>query len=218
MTKRTALVLGASGLVGKELVQQLVDSPHYASITILVRREMDWESEKLQQKIVDFNILEQYASLFSVDDIYSCLGTTIKKAKTKENFIKVDYEYTMKAAKLAERQGVRNFLVISSIGAKPNSIFFYSQVKGKMEEELKKLSIQGIHIFRPSLLLGDRDEFRFGEKMVEKVSGIFPFLYSGPLEKYKPIAAEQVAKGMYKTALLDKTGIHIYESYAIANM
>ncbi|WP_028400004.1 oxidoreductase [Ectobacillus panaciterrae] len=218
MKKRTALVLGASGLVGQELVQQLLDSPHYTSVTILVRREMEWEDEKLQQKIVDFHILEQYEALFAADDVYSCLGTTIKKAKTKENFMKVDYEYTMRAAKLAEQHKVRNFLVISSMGADSKSLFFYSQVKGKVEAELKQLSIQGIHIFRPSLLLGDREEFRFGEKMAEKISGVLPFLYKGVLEKYKPIEVKQVAKAMYETALLDKTGIHIYESREMANM
>ncbi|MFX3623545.1 MAG: oxidoreductase [Ectobacillus sp.] len=218
MTKRTALVLGASGLVGQELVEQLLDCDHYASVTVLVRRPIEQRHEKLQQKIVDFNILEQYEAYFAVDDVYSCLGTTIKKAKTKENFMKVDYGYTMRAARICERKNVHNFLVISSMGANPKSMFFYSQVKGRIEEELKQVSIEGIHIFRPSLLLGEREEFRFGEQMAEKISAVLPFLYKGPFEKYKPISAWQVAKGMCTTALRNKKGIHIYESNAIAGM
>ena len=102
-----------------------------------------------------------------------------KKAKTKANFKKVDYEYTLRAACLAEKQGVQNFLVVSSMGANPKSFFFYSQVKGKMEEELQKLVIGGIHIFRPSLLVGNRQEFRFGEQMAEKLSRIIPFIFKG---------------------------------------
>ncbi|MFD3445880.1 oxidoreductase [Microbacteriaceae bacterium 4G12] len=215
MMKRTALVLGASGLVGQEIVQVLLDSAHYSSVTALVRRPLECKHEKLQQQIIDFHTLEQYGNFFHVDDVFSCLGTTIKKAKTKENFIKVDYEYTIRAAKLAEQQGAQNFLVISSMGASQKSKFFYSRVKGEMEEDIKSLSIRGIHIFRPSLLLGEREEFRFGEKFAEQVARILPILFKGPFRKYAPITAKQVAKGMYEVALANETGIHIYESHTI---
>ncbi|ENQ3107501.1 Uncharacterized conserved protein YbjT, contains NAD(P)-binding and DUF2867 domains [Bacillus sp. 491mf] len=218
MKTRTALVLGASGLVGQEVTQLLLDSDYYDSVTIFVRKSLDWEHEKLQQKQVDFSILEQYKEFFAVDDVFHCLGTTMKKARTKESFKKVDYDYTLRAARVAEVQGVQNFLVISSLGANPKSLFFYSQVKGQMEEDIKKLVIGGIHIFRPSLLLGERDEFRFGERMGEKISGIIPFLFKGSFSKYKPISAEQVAKGMYVTALREEAGVHIHESSEIAKM
>lgn len=218
MKTRTALVLGASGLVGQEVTQLLIDSDYYDSVTIFVRKPLEWEHEKLQQKQVDFSILEQYKEFFAVDDVFNCLGTTIKKAKTKENFKKVDYDYTIRAARLAEEQEVQNFLVISSMGANPKSLFFYSQVKGQMEEDIKKLVIEGIHIFRPSLLLGEREEFRFGERMGEKISGIMPFLFKGSFTKYKPISAEQVARGMYVTALREESGVHVHESSEIAKM
>ncbi|CAG9614298.1 hypothetical protein BACCIP111899_03525 [Bacillus rhizoplanae] len=218
MKTRTALVLGASGLVGQEVTQLLIDSDYYDSVTIFVRKPLEWEHEKLQQKQVDFSILEQYKEFFAVDDVFNCLGTTIKKAKTKENFKKVDYDYTIRAARLAEEQGVQNFLVISSMGAKPKSLFFYSQVKGQMEEDIQKLVIEGIHIFRPSLLLGEREEFRFGERIGEKISGIMPFLFKGSFTKYKPISAEQVARGMYVTALREESGVHVHESSEIAKM
>ncbi|GGE64347.1 oxidoreductase [Priestia taiwanensis] len=215
MNKRTALVLGASGLVGQELTQLLLNSKQYGSVTILVRKPLQLEHEKLQQQQVDFSNLEAHKELFAVDDVFSCLGTTIKKAKTKENFKKVDYEYTVQVAHLAEQQGVQNFLVISSMGANAKSIFFYSRVKGEMEEALQKLSIKGIHIFRPTLLVGDREEFRFGEKVAEKASASMPFLFKGSLEKYRPIQAKEVAKGMYTVALRNESGLHIYNSEQI---
>lgn len=212
MKKRTALVLGTSGLVGQEVTELLLNSDYYDSVTILVRKPFPLEHEKLQQKQVDFSLLETYKEYFAVDDVFNCLGTTMKKAKTKSNFKKVDYEYTLRAACIAEKQGVQNFLVISSIGANAKSIFFYSQVKGRMEEEVQKLAIEGIHIFRPSLLVGEREEFRFGERLGEKIFGIMPFLFKGPLKKYKPIRVEQVAKAMYMIALKEVGGVHIYES------
>jgi uncharacterized protein YbjT (DUF2867 family) len=218
MNKRKALVLGASGLVGQELTQLLLNSERYDSVTILVRKPLALEHEKLHQQQGDFSTLEAYRELFTVDDVFSCLGTTIKKAKTKENFKKVDYEYTIRAARLAEQQDVRNFLVISSMGASSKSRFFYSRVKGEMEEEAQKLSINGIHIFRPSLLVGNRQEFRFGEKIAEKVSAIVPFIFKGALKKYKPIPAKEVAKGMCKAALRNESGTHIYNSEQITTI
>ncbi|ABS21841.1 oxidoreductase [Bacillus cytotoxicus] len=218
MNKRTALVLGASGLVGQEVTQLLLDSDYYDSVTIFVRKPLQLKHEKLQQKQVDFSILEEYKEFFAVDDVFCCLGTTIKKARTKANFKKVDYEYTLRAACLSEKQGVQNFLVISSMSANSKSVFFYLQVKGKMEEELQKLGIEGIHIFRPSLLLGERKEFRFGERMAGKIFGLLPFIFKGTLKKYKPISAEQVARGMYLAALHEEAVIHIYNSTEITVM
>ncbi|MGG8381669.1 oxidoreductase [Bacillus sp. R-CC1] len=218
MNKRTALILGASGLVGQEITRLLLESDYYDSVTIFVREPMQLQHEKLQQKQVDFSVLEEYKEFFAVDDVFSCLGTTIKKAKTKANFKKVDYEYTLRAACLAEKQGVQNFLVVSSMGANPKSFFFYSQVKGKMEEELQKLVIGGIHIFRPSLLVGNRQEFRFGEQMAEKLTRIIPFIFKGAFKKYKPISAKDVAKGMYITALREESGIHTYNSNEITTI
>lgn len=182
MNERTALVLGASGLVGQEITRLLLDSDYYDSVTIFVREPLQLQHEKLQQKQVDFSVLEEYKEFFAVDDVFSCLGTTIKKAKSKANFKKVDYEYTLRAACLAEKQGVQNFLVISSMGANPKSLFFYSQVKGKMEEELKKLVIGGIHIFRPSLLVGNRQEYRFGKEWPRNYLVFFRLYLKGLLK------------------------------------
>ncbi len=218
MNKRNSVSTWCKWFSWAEITRLLLESDYYDSVTIFVREPMQWQHEKLQQKQVDYLALEEYKEFFAVDDVFSCLGTTIKKAKTKANFKKVDYEYTLRAACLAEKQGVQNFLVVSSMGANPKSFFFYSQVKGRMEEELQKLVIGGIHIFRPSLLVGNRQEFRFGERMAEKLSRMIPFIFKGAFKKYKPISAKDVAKGMYITALREESGIHIYNSNEITTI
>ncbi|WP_043965116.1 oxidoreductase [Anoxybacillus thermarum] len=211
LRQRTALVIGASGLVGGELLQRLLRSEHYEQVTVFVRKQMACKHEKLKQVVVDFDNIEQYEEYFHVDDVFSCLGTTMKKAKTKQQFIKVDYEYTLRAAKLAEKCHVKTFLFVSAIGADPHSMFFYNRVKGETEEALQRLTIRSLHIFRPSLLTGERQEFRLGEKTAEWLSHGFSFAFVGKWEKYKPIAAKQVAEAMYYAALSEKQGVYIYE-------
>jgi uncharacterized protein YbjT (DUF2867 family) len=211
LKKRTALLIGASGLVGGELLQLLLRSEHYERVTAFVRRPLMCEHEKLQQITIDFEEIEKYEDYFHVDDVFSCLGTTMKKAKTKQQFIKVDYEYTLRAAKLAETCLVKSFLVVSAVGADPESMFFYNRVKGETEEALQRLTIKSLHIFRPSLLLGERNEFRLGEKTAEWLCNGLSFAMVGKLEKYKPIEAKEVALAMYNAALSGKQGVHIYE-------
>lgn len=209
---RTALLIGASGLIGRELLALLLQSDVYERVTVFVRRRLPIEHEKLEQVVIDFNQLESYERYFYVDDVFSCLGTTMKKAKTKQKFIQVDYEYTMRAATLAEKCHVQSFLTVSAIGADPHSPFFYNRVKGETEEALQRLAIPSLHIFRPSLLLGKREEFRFAEKTAELVLGRLPFLFIGKWRKYKPIEAKQVARAMVHAATVCRKGIYIYES------
>ncbi|WP_244149294.1 oxidoreductase [Anoxybacillus pushchinoensis] len=211
MRQRTALLIGATGLVGGELLEQLLRSEHYERVTVFVRKPIACTHEKLQQVIVHFDQLEQYEEYFHVDDVFSCLGTTMKKAKTRQQFIKVDYEYTLRAAKLAEKCHVKTFLFVSAIGADPHSMFFYNRVKGETEEALQRLTIRSLHIFRPSLLTGAREEFRLAEKTAEWFCYGFSFAFVGKWKKYKPIAAKQVAEAMYYAALSEKQGVHIYE-------
>ncbi|MCZ0755488.1 oxidoreductase [Anoxybacillus sp. J5B_2022] len=216
MEDRTALLIGASGLIGRELLTLLLQSDVYEQVTVLVRRRLPMEHEKLQQVVIDFNKLESYERYFYVDDVFSCLGTTMKKAKTKQRFIQVDYEYTMRAATLAEKCHVQSFLTVSAIGADPHSPFFYNRVKGETEEALQRLSIPSLHIFRPSLLIGKREEFRLVEKTAEWVFGRLPFLFVGKWRKYKPIEAKQVALAMFHAATACRKGIYIYESDEVA--
>lgn len=212
---KTALVLGASGLVGNELVKILIKQNGYERIHVLVRKPIGIKESKCEQHIIDFDHLHGYSELFQVTDVFCCLGTTIKKAKSKEAFRKVDFSYPVEAAKLAKENEVDKFLIISAMGANRKSFVFYNQVKGQLEESLLQLNLPSLHIFRPSLLLGEREEFRLGEKLAIQVIGFFNTIMVGPLRPYKPIEAKKVAAAMAKTANTDKKGVNIYSSHEI---
>jgi uncharacterized protein YbjT (DUF2867 family) len=213
--KKTALVIGASGLVGNELVKILIQQNEYERIHLLVRKPIGMKDSKCEQHIIDFDNLPKYSKLFQVTDVFCCIGTTIKKAKSKEAFRKVDFAYPVEAAQLAKENGVDKFLIISAMGANPKSLVFYNQVKGQLEESLSQLNLPSLHIFRPSLLLGERDEFRLGEKLAAKASGVLNTIMVGPLLPYKAIEAKKVGAAMANIANTDKKGVNIYSSYEI---
>jgi uncharacterized protein YbjT (DUF2867 family) len=212
---KTALVLGASGLVGNELVNIMIQQNKYERIHVLVREPIGIKDLKCEQHIVDFDNLQKYSELFQVTDVFCCLGTTIKKAKSKVAFRKVDFGYPVEAATLAKEKCADKFLIISAMGANTNSFVFYNQVKGQLEESLAQLNLPSLHIFRPSLLLGERKEFRFGEKMASKASGVLNTIMIGPLRPYKAIEAKKVATAMAHIANTDKKGVNIYSSNEI---
>jgi uncharacterized protein YbjT (DUF2867 family) len=218
VNKKTALVLGATGLIGKALVKTLSENGYYQKVHLLVRRPIEIESDICEVHIVDFDELHKYHELFQVTDVFCCLGTTIKAAKTKEAFRKVDYEYPIEAAKLAKENGTEKYLIVSSMGADTKSLFFYSRVKGEVEETLSNLDIPSLHIFRPSLLLGKREEFRLGEKLAEKASGVLNKIMIGPMRPYRGIQARKVAAAMAVVAQSNKKGKHIYLSDEIDAM
>ena len=213
--KKTALILGATGLVGNELVKILIQQKNYEKIHLLVRRPIVSHDPACEVHVVDFEQLHTYQELFQVTDVFCCLGTTIKKAKSKEAFRKVDYEYPVEAAKIANVSGVEKFLIITAMGSNAKSSIFYNQVKGEVEESLGKLSLPSVHIFRPSLLLGEREEFRFGEKIAAKASAFINILMVGPLHPYKAIEAKNVATAMAAVAEVGKSGMNIYPSHKI---
>ena len=197
---RIALVAGATGLVGSHLVDILLKSPEYTKVISFVRSDSGVKHEKLDERIISFEEMKLLPHE-EIDDVFCCLGTTIKKAKTKHAFKKVDYEYPVQLGKLGKAHGAKQYLVISSIGANPGSPFFYSQVKGNLEHELKNLHYPSLHIFRPSLLLGDRQEFRLGEKAGEIFSRAVRPVMVGRLKRYRSIPGKQVAYGMYRAAI-----------------
>ncbi|MEH7308747.1 NAD(P)H-binding protein, partial [Neobacillus drentensis] len=211
--KKTALILGATGLVGNELVKILTQQKNYEKLHLLVRRPIESNNAVCEEHVVDFEQLHTYRELFQVTDVFCCLGTTIKKAKSKEAFRKVDYEYPIEAAKIAKVSGVEKFLIITAMGSNPKSRIFYNQVKGEVEESLGKLDLPSVHIFRPSLLLGERSEFRFGEKIAAKASAFFNVFMVGPLRPYKAIEARTVATAMAAVAESSKSGVNIYPSH-----
>lgn len=209
---RTALVAGATGLVGNACLQLLLNAPEYAQVKAVVRHPLSLQHPKLETIIADFDRLDEIASHLLADDVFYCLGTTIKKAGSQESFRKIDYDYTLILAKLALQNGCWQFLLVSSLGADAQSAIFYSRVKGELENALQKLPFSAIHVFQPSILLGARKEQRIGESIGQLLARCLnPFLL-GSLRKYRGIAAEAVAKAMIKSALQDKTGTFVYVS------
>jgi uncharacterized protein YbjT (DUF2867 family) len=214
---RTALIAGASGLVGGYCLNLLLQSSRYSQVISIGRHDLPLIHPKLEQRVVAFDKLKS-SSILVADDIFCCLGTTIKKAGSEEAFYKVDHTYVVDLANITAQLGATQFLVISAMGADPESRIFYNKVKGKMEQDVKKLDLGAIHIFRPSLLLGDRDEKRTGEELASKLLRPLSKLMIGPLSKYKPIEAETVAKGMVYAAAQNSTGKFTYLSDQIAEM
>lgn len=207
---KTALLAGATGLVGGEVLRLLLASGDYAKVVAFVRRPIPHLSHpKLEQVIVDFDDLAPHAQHFQGADVYCCLGTTIKIAKTREAFRKVDFDYPLRLAELAKQNGARQYLIITALGSDAKSSVFYNRVKGEVELSLRALDLPALRIFRPSLLLGERNEFRFGEK----VASFFSFAIVGPLKKYRPIHARTVARALLHVALHDTSvGTRVYES------
>jgi len=215
---RTALLLGATGLVGGHCLELLLNDSAYGKVVALVRRPVSHEHAKLEQHVIDFDHLSDFASLMRADDLFSCLGTTIKKAGSKENFRRVDFTYQLDTARLASEQGAKQLLLISALGADPHSSIFYNRVKGELESAVSKLAFDAVNIFRPSLLLGERAEFRLGERVAELPMRYVSFLMVGPLAKYRPVHARFVAAAMLKIAKEQRTGVNVFESDQIRHM
>lgn len=218
MDGKSAILVGASGLVGGELLSLLLDAKEYNKVIVFGRRSLNLKHPKLDEIIIDFEQLDQYKESIRVNEVYCCLGTTIKKAKSKEAFKKVDVDYVLGLGKIAKEMGVEKFLLISSMGANQQSVVFYSKMKGLVEEGLKGIGFNSLHIFRPSLLLGQRQEVRSGETAAAFLSKGLSFLLIGGLRKYKPIQAKVVAKGMYNAAQSTNAGYHTYMSDDIFDM
>lgn len=212
---KTALVVGATGLVGSYLLSLLVEDDFYTKVKVLARRKPDIEHPKIEAIIHDFQDLQSIAPSLKSDDVYCCLGTTRRKAGSKEAFYKVDFHYPLEIAKITQQQGAVHFFLISSLGADVNSKIFYSRVKGEIEVAVSSIPFQSINIFRPSLLVGDRKERRLGESMAKWISYLFIFLFVGPFKKYRPIHAKTVAQGMLKIAKQELDGFYIFESEQI---
>ncbi len=209
---RTALVAGASGLVGGHLLRLLLEDRDYERVTSLGRRELPLTHKKLAQRVVDFDRLAEVADVPRVHDVFCCLGTTIRKAGSQEAFRKVDYGYPLELARVAVRHRASQFLLVTALGANPGSRIFYNRVKGEVEEAVKRLQFDGIHIFRPSLLVGKRAESRPAERLTVALVPLVSWAFVGPLRAYRPIRADRVARAMVRVAKEAGRGVHVYES------
>ncbi|MFZ4800055.1 MAG: oxidoreductase [Bacteroidia bacterium] len=207
---KTAIIAGATGLIGNQLLEKLLEISQYDKVIALVRNEIPLQSNKLIQIKVDYDNLQLIAENLKSDDVFCCLGTTINKAGSKEEFYKVDFQYCLNLAIETHKNGASNFYLVSALGANANSKVFYNSVKGKIEDAIKMIGFKSFYIFRPSLLLGNRNEFRLGEKIMQIILKPLSKIMVGSMKKYAAIESNQVAKVMYWIAITNnKTGTHI---------
>ncbi|MFF2852082.1 NAD(P)H-binding protein [Streptomyces sp. NPDC058001] len=217
MTTRTALLAGATGLVGGHLLAQLLADPRYTRVTVLARRPLAQAHDELDVRLVDFAALDE-DSVPTADDVYCTLGTTIKKAGSQEAFRAVDQHYTVAVARHALRAGAHRIALCSSIGAKSDARQFYLRVKGDTEREVTALGYESTQIFRPSLLLGNRDERRPGERAMTALAPLLAPVLAGPLRPYRPVTADRLATAMITSLTTATPGAHIHTYDAITKL
>ena len=216
---KTALIAGATGLVGRHCLVRLLEEPAYERVIALVRRPLPHADPKLEQRVVDFDRLGLVGSEFPEShDVFCCLGTTMKVAGSEAAFRQVDFVYVVSLASQALGRGAKQFLLVSSLGANPKSSIFYSRVKGETEAAIAALPFEGRQIFRPSILVGERAEVRRGERAGIVVMRGLSFTMLGPLRKYRPVSAATVAKAMVRVAREAPRGVNIYESDTIERL
>lgn len=211
---RTALLAGATGLVGSHVLEFLLAAARWSRVVTVGRRTTSRKHEKLEQRVVDLGELESGSDLPHVDDVFCCLGTTIKRAGSQPAFRLVDHDFVVGLARAGLRAGApgaTQFLLVSAIGADPESPVFYSRVKGETEAAIRNLPYQAIQIFRPSLLLGERPEFRLGERIAMLGAPVLTALLFGRLRRYRPIQAATVARAMVTIAHEAPRGPNVFE-------
>nr|WP_121272281.1 oxidoreductase [Pedobacter schmidteae] len=213
-----AIIAGATGLIGNNLLQKLLDHPYYTSVTAILRKEIQLQHPKLKQLVVDFDRLENHQDDIKGDVVFCALGTTKSKTPDEQQYRKIDYQYPLDIAFMAHQNGVQQYHLVSALGANVHASIFYSRLKGEVERDLKSIPFQSVHIYRPSLLVGERTEQRSAEGFMIGLMRILNPLLIGGLKKYRSIHIEKVASAMLKQSLTQSKGIFTYNSDQIEEM
>jgi len=210
MSEKTATLIGATGLIGGELLSLLLDDDHFEKVRILVRRPFSRNHPKLEKKLVDFTDADSLlVDLDESDTVFCTIGTTMKKVKgNKDAYRKIDYDIPVNIARYCKIMNCKNYILVSAVGADSQSRNFYLKLKGEVEDIVRKVGLESTYIMRPTILLGKRHEFRFGESisvpLVKKISFLLP-------SKYKPIEATEVARAMLAAAKISEKGFFVCE-------
>lgn len=212
---KTALLAGATGLVGSALLPLLLTADRYAKVVVVGRHPVTVIHPKLVQVTVSFDQLDAVRLRLIADDVYCCLGTTMRQAGSKAAFYEVDFLFVVQLAALTAANFAARFLVVSAMGADPDSRFYYNQVKGEMEQAVRQVPFRVIHIFRPSLLLGVRATPRLGERVGAALLQLAAPLLRGRWRNYRAVAATTVAQAMLRAAATDASGTVVHESVAL---
>lgn len=213
MSGKKAVVIGATGLVGKQLVRLMIKDERYDAVIVVSRKPHEIKDPKLIELVVeDFDKLHEHQSKMNAHDFYCALGTTRKKAGSKEAFLKVDVEYPIQFAKIAKSQpDFQQLLVVTAIGANSSSPLFYNLAKGQLEDRLQGLDMKALKIFQPSLLLGNRNEYRFIEEVAKVLSAIASFFTIASKKRVGAIWDVEVAKAMLEVARKEEEGFRRYK-------
>lgn len=215
---RTAIIFGATGLIGDILLQKLIKDDAYEKVTVVARRPIAHQHQRIEFIETDFDNLEKVATKIVGDDIFCCIGTIQKKTPDLEIYKKIDYQYPLTFAKIGLKNGSSSFNLISSMGANPDSRFFYPRLKGELERDLSAMPFKTINIYRPSLLDGERTGTRTAENFFIKTMRVLNPLFIGPLKKYRSIKASCVAQAMLEQAKKTILGTHIFQSDEIVEL
>jgi uncharacterized protein YbjT (DUF2867 family) len=213
-----AIIAGSTGLIGSKLLQILLRETFYDEVLVLVRKKIDIQHKKLTQLVVDFDQLDTYADGITGRAIFCCLGSTKAKTPDLKVYRKIDHDYPLQLAQLAHKNGVKQYHLVSAIGANASSGNFYTKTKGETEDDITKVGINTTYIYRPSLLTGDRQEKRLMEKIAGGLAKVIDPLLIGSLKKYRSIPAETVAIAMYKQSTKNEVGVFVYPSNIIKQL
>lgn len=211
---KTAIVAGTTGLIGSQLTGLLLNDDYYDKVIVLSRKPLEIKNSKFVNLVVHYDNLAEHVDLLRGDDVFCCLGTTIKIAGSQQAFYKVDHDYPLSLATVTQSRGAKQYLIVTAMGSDKNSSIFYNRVKGEVEEDLKKVGFETLHILQPSMLIGPRTEKRRGEAIGQSVMKVLGFLIP---DKYKAIESLKVAKAMIAIARSGQKGTHVHDSAELQN-